>query len=173
MAINLATIIRNIDWGRQERAEYVRLVSVKYGRSRQTGQPKGVAKAFSRREGSDATNRYTCVVNCLDGASNVSVSCSCPDFCFKWEYALHKHGAADIIYSTGQPAATTNPGNKPGVCKHVFYLISQLVKSNKLHPRGLVFYDARKDLPKAKPLKSALPPVKHSKAPSKNKAVKK
>lgn len=163
--MNIAAIVKNIDWGRQERAEYVRLVSVKYGRSKTTGQPRSVAKAYSKREGSDASNRYTSQVICLDGDSNVKVSCSCPDFYFHgWEYALSKQGAADIIYGNGQ--APQKPV-KPGCCKHLFYHISQLVKSGKLHPRGLVFYDARKEPPKPKPTKLAVPQARTKKVTTK------
>lgn len=42
----------------------------------------------------------------------------------------HKHGAADIYYSNGQPARITNPKNLPFLCKHLVALYLKI--ANKL-----------------------------------------
>lgn len=49
----------------------------------------------------------------------VIVSCDCEDFLYTWEYALSTWGAARIKYSNGEPAVVKNPGNYPGMCKHL------------------------------------------------------
>lgn len=46
----------------------------------------------------------------------VKVSCDCDFFKYRCEYALSKHGAANIRYSNGEPAYTTNPDNYPLLC---------------------------------------------------------
>jgi hypothetical protein len=47
---------------------------------------------------------------------------NCEWFMFYCEYALSKWGAANIRYSNGEPAHTTNPSNYPLVCKHIYAL---------------------------------------------------
>lgn len=49
----------------------------------------------------------------------VLVSCPCEDFTFTWEYALWTWGASHIKYCNGDPAVVRNPGNYPGMCKHL------------------------------------------------------
>lgn len=49
----------------------------------------------------------------------VKLSCNCADFVYRWEYALYRHGGADIRYGDGTPADKTNPANYPGCCKHL------------------------------------------------------
>jgi hypothetical protein len=55
----------------------------------------------------------------VSSQKRVNVSCSCEDFCFTWEYALWTWGAAKIKYCNGEPAVVKNPGNYPGMCKHL------------------------------------------------------
>lgn len=59
---------------------------------------------------------------------HVLVSCSCDNFCFMWEYADTHWGSAVIKYSNGEPAVQTNPGNHPGMCKHLIALTDTLVE---------------------------------------------
>jgi len=58
----------------------------------------------------------------------VKVSCSCPDFMYRWEYALWEAGAADIIYGNGQPPVDTNAARVAGVCKHLIFLLTTVKK---------------------------------------------
>jgi hypothetical protein len=60
----------------------------------------------------------------------VKLSCSCSDFKYRAEYALHKYGAADLRYSNGEPPLVRNPGAKPMCCKHLIALYSKLVEKN-------------------------------------------
>lgn len=53
----------------------------------------------------------------------VWLSCNCDNFLYQWEYALAKHGGADIVYGNGEPAIVTNPKNIPGCCKHLYRVL--------------------------------------------------
>ena len=50
--------------------------------------------------------------------TKIKISCDCSHFKFRCEAALHKYGAADIIFSNGEPAHQNNPRNIPWLCKH-------------------------------------------------------
>lgn len=52
--------------------------------------------------------------------SPVYVSCSCPDFKFRWEVSLAHRNNTSIVYSNGAYPKITNPQMTPGVCKHIF-----------------------------------------------------
>jgi len=67
-------------------------------------------------------NTYVSAIVFIDKKLNVKVGCSCLDNTFRAEFANHKHGAADIYYSNGQPARITNPKNLPFLCKHLVAL---------------------------------------------------
>ncbi len=60
------------------------------------------------------------------------VSCDCEDFMYRWEYALSLYGATDIINSNGEPAKIRNPNNRPGVCKHIYKILSNMRVINLL-----------------------------------------
>lgn len=59
---------------------------------------------------------------------HVLVSCSCDFFTFTCEYALTQWGSAQIKYSNGEPAVTTNPGNQPLMCKHLVKLAKTIIE---------------------------------------------
>ncbi len=59
----------------------------------------------------------------------IKISCECPRFLYFWEYALWYHGAADIIYSNGEPPIDTNPQLRPSACKHLLTLMSWINQS--------------------------------------------
>jgi len=52
--------------------------------------------------------------------SPVYVSCSCPDFKYRWEVSLAHRNNTSITYSNGAYPKITNPQLVPGVCKHIF-----------------------------------------------------
>ena len=54
-----------------------------------------------------------------DRKQKVLVSCDCENFTYMWEFANAKHGAARIIYGNGERPDFTNPGETPGLCKHL------------------------------------------------------
>lgn len=127
--MNLAQILKNIEWGRKQRAEFVRIISYRYGYKRSNLMPKAIAKAYSKRDGYTSAYKYVCSIECVDSKSNVKVSCSCPDFCFQYEYVLARRNAADIVYCNGE--APQEP-KKPGCCKHIFMLVKELRANGKL-----------------------------------------
>jgi len=114
---------------RKMNARFVKVVAFKKGYNR-LGQATAIAKTYTPLEFNSAKtvvrsrdlNRYVSSIVFLDKKLNVKVSCSCPDFLFRWEYPLYANGAADIVYGNGDPANTTNPGNVPGMCKHLIAL---------------------------------------------------
>ena len=58
----------------------------------------------------------------------VLVSCNCENFLFQWEYALWTWGASKIKFSNGDPAKFTNPGNVPGMCKHLVAVAKTVIE---------------------------------------------
>jgi hypothetical protein len=130
MAMTPMAILKNVDFGRHERAEYVKIVGLKHGKSKKTGLFKAISKAYSRRQGSAHAYHYACAITQLDKKSHVRVSCSCPDFCFRWEYFLWKRGAAEIYYCNGE--APQNPG-KAACCKHLVMTFKTLFEKGLLN----------------------------------------
>jgi len=55
------------------------------------------------------------------------VSCTCPFFLYRCEYALAKVGSSDIIHSNGLPPKQTNPRRVPYLCKHAFRALKHLL----------------------------------------------
>ena len=78
-------------------------------------------------------NRHKTTVTGLSSANKIThkyvkVSCSCEFFTYYGsEYVLHKHGAADIIYSNGEPPKIKNPKMLQYPCKHVYKLLETLI----------------------------------------------
>lgn len=66
-----------------------------------------------------------------DPLTTLSVSCDCEGFCFVWEYALHRHGASPIKYSNGQPPHVTNGSLHPGICKHLYVILTNIFKGHQ------------------------------------------
>jgi hypothetical protein len=56
----------------------------------------------------------------------VELQCSCPDFKYRHEVALHENGASDLVFSNGNEPDFTNPSHKPACCKHCFRLYKTL-----------------------------------------------
>jgi hypothetical protein len=127
--MKLAQLVKSSDKMRKLNARLVKVVGYKAGKDR-NGIPTAISKTYTPREiGVDGRivpakdhNKYVSSIKFLDPKLNVKVSCSCPDYCFRWEVANHKHGASDIIYSNGEPPLERNPNNKPGLCKHLLAL---------------------------------------------------
>lgn len=70
--------------------------------------------------------RHKTLVRLIPGTKDrLWVRCSCEDFTFRWEYALTQNGASNIKYSNGAAAVVTNPNNVPGVCKHLYKILSR------------------------------------------------
>ncbi len=107
---------------RKINARLVKVVKYKTGVDPQ-GIPTAAARTYTPNEyklgrirRSKDQNRYVSSVKYLNKQLNVKVSCSCPDYMFRWEYANAQVGAADIIYGNGEPPTDTNPDQKIGLC---------------------------------------------------------
>ncbi len=59
------------------------------------------------------------------------VSCSCEDFLFTDEVALHKRGNADIYFSNGEDPVIKNPKMRPQICKHLIAVLKE-IRSKRL-----------------------------------------
>lgn len=62
------------------------------------------------------------------GQKYVRVSCTCPYFMYYCEAALHKHAAADIVYSNGDRPVVTNPSMVPMCCKHLVKVLEKIAE---------------------------------------------
>lgn len=83
-----------------------------------------------RRKPPPPMRKYMTTVECVEPGkfikardALVKVSCQCDDYWSTWEFALHRKGAADIIYSNGEPCDVRNPKFIPGCCKHIFAVL--------------------------------------------------
>lgn len=101
-------------------------------KSKKAGLPAVTAHVI---DPSSRNNGHNCQIVVVDTprisapnliTGNVKVSCDCEWFMYYCEYALSKWGAANIKFSNGEPAYTTNPGNVALICKHLYALGSLL-----------------------------------------------
>jgi len=134
--MTLTQILRNTTASRIELSAHVSIRNLKFGVSRKLQIPKAIAQSFSKDRGKDGrlqVFKYATMVEFHPG-SLVKVGCSCPDFLYRWEYALARRGAAYMTYGNGEPPTDTNPKLVPGMCKHCVALVSAL-KKQKLLPK--------------------------------------
>lgn len=62
-----------------------------------------------------------------DRKQKVLCSCDCENYVYMWEYANAKYGAARIIYGNGEAPNFTNPGETPGLCKHLVATVDAIL----------------------------------------------
>ena len=132
--LTIKQILANTPRDRLFRSQYVLLSglqfrAVKFDKDKNIILPPSYEVRTQTRLGSpmpqyERGKIYKTSVVSLDGRipinnGHVKVLCSCPDYLFTWEVALHKYGAADIIYSNGEYPEIKNPLEIPGVCKHL------------------------------------------------------
>lgn len=55
------------------------------------------------------------------------VHCDCERFLFKYEVALKRVGSTSIINSNGRRPFSTNPGLRPGACKHINAILQKAI----------------------------------------------
>lgn len=127
MALSLMQILKYVARAGGERphlATFVRVSGLKVGRPRSKPdvERRVLAKTWSI-EGSGKRRylgKYVTTIDYLKSKTkpgvNVRVSCSCGDFWARWEYALWRKGAAEIVYSDGEPSDVTNPRYIPACC---------------------------------------------------------
>jgi len=127
--MKLNKLVSTSDKLRKLNAKLVRVVQIKTGKDRK-GNPTVMAKTYTPREvnvhykivPARDKSRYVSSIKFIDNKLNVKVSCSCPDYLFRWEVANHQAGCSDIVYSNGEPPLFTNPSMTPSMCKHLLAL---------------------------------------------------
>lgn len=127
--MKLNQLVSKSDRMRKANARLVRVVGYKTGFDK-LKRPTAVARTYTPREytigmrlrQAKDQNKYVSSIKFLDKELNVKVSCSCPDFMFRHEFANSQVGASDIIYGNGEPPTETNPSHTPGLCKHLLAL---------------------------------------------------
>lgn len=135
MPMNLPQLLNRTPKSRFESAKYVKLTQLKMGYDRD-GKAIAYCQSYSTHriapDGTAVPNldrfRYVTLIRFIDNKLNAHVSCSCEDFTFTFEVALHKKDAAEIEYSNGELPLIRNPKMIPGACKHVIKLL-QTIKS--------------------------------------------
>jgi hypothetical protein len=84
-------------------------------------------------------------LNADEKDGRVRISCSCPDFKFRAEWACWRVGSAEIRYSNGAPPRKMNPKGIPYICKHGLKLAYTLRELKRLSPN--FFMVPKKALP--------------------------
>lgn len=136
MALTLKQILFNLrrfsgGAERFERAQNVRAVQLRVGRSKSTKKVRYVCRTNTpeRRGLQMVMEKYVTMIEVQDASRNtVKVSCSCPDFWATWEVALARRGAADVMYSNGELPIVRNPRMIPACCKHVVKTVDLLFR---------------------------------------------
>jgi hypothetical protein len=129
--MKLGKLTQLSETGRIMNAAYVKIQKYKEGRARDgtayaAAQTYSLVEINSNRElvRSKDRNKYLTKIHFLDKKLNVKVSCSCPDYMFRFEYPNTKLGASDIIYGNGDPPTVYFA---PGLCKHLI-AVRKLIK---------------------------------------------
>lgn len=130
--LTLNELVKMSERMRRLNSRLVKVVGYKTGKDKR-GSPTAVAKTYTPLEytlaghritRSKDQNKYVSSIKFLDRRLHVKVSCSCPDYMYRWEWANNEHGASDIIYGNGEAPDYTNPPYRPGLCKHLLALRS-------------------------------------------------
>lgn len=137
--MTLIQILRRTSRLRKDNAQYVKLARIKTGVDKE-GRPFLAAQTHSTHTRDSSGKlwrylgrrpRYVTVITFLNRRGHVEVSCSCPDFKYRSEFALTNHQAATIEYSNGLPPVITNPMMVPYCCRHLVKLASVASESIK------------------------------------------
>lgn len=131
MPMTIEQILRNTPNERVLNSRKVVVKDFKEQRSKD-GKLRAMATTFTSGTSKD---KYETSITSLKPATEllrtyVKVSCSCPDFWATWEVALHNRGAANIVYSNGEAPDIRNPGEIPGMCKHIVALFNIIKAGN-------------------------------------------
>lgn len=98
-----------------------KLLAVVYSTALLDGTPKPKSRKYKAFvAGKDNTQKLS--------VGPVIVGCQCDYFTFHCEVALAKKGAALITQSNGERPSITNPRLIPTPCKHLYKLLSAVVK---------------------------------------------
>lgn len=127
--MKLNQLVNKSDKMRKANARLVRVVGYKTGFDKKK-IPTAVAKTYTPKEyvigmrlrRARDQNKYVSSIKFLNKKLDVKVSCSCPDYMYRFEWANAQLGASDIIYGNGDPPDVTNAEHRPGMCKHLLAL---------------------------------------------------
>lgn len=130
----LNQLARSTDKGRKDRASEVHFKAVTT-----IIDPGRYLRSYIYQCWTTADKKYKTQVKPLNpkepdlklGNTNVSVSCSCPDFLYRFEVANFNKGAARIQYSNGAAPVITNPQGKASLCKHLVAIQQDVFNKNK------------------------------------------
>lgn len=136
MPMTFKQILSKTPLNRIKKAESVKIIEVKV-RKNPEGYPMVVAKTKSLRTSKDKPKKPAAIVPYVTTIEiypkgYVIVSCSCDDFMYTWEVALHMKGAARIEFSNAEMPDTRNPARIPGCCGHIVKLGEFLRDKGKL-----------------------------------------
>lgn len=134
MAMTMLQILAKTPQSRRDNAAFVRVKSSKVERTKYETL-KYIAKTYSTHDAKGQSKKgkpveHTTIVE--TNGKQVVVECDCEDFWAIWEFALNQKKAARIKHSNGQPPVEKNPKWRPGCCKHLFFLGSDLLKKGKI-----------------------------------------
>lgn len=118
MPLKMSQILRKTSIDRIEKARTtVKVIKVKYGTSKRTKLPTAASQVYSLDKvgGKTVRNKYVTTIEFMP-KERVRLSCSCPDFMYRWEYALWKRGSAELKFGNGDAPDDTNPSMVPGCC---------------------------------------------------------
>jgi hypothetical protein len=141
--LTLPQIAQRLNERRKQSAKYVRIIHVKKGWD-SLGRGYVACASYSTKIWDNykrkfvlnkVRNRYVTVIVFLDTRLHVVVSCSCPDFKYRWEVALNHKQAAEIEYSNGELPVIRNPTMRATNCKHL-YALYQKIKDELPKPKG-------------------------------------
>lgn len=121
------------DYGRFERATYVKCTGLKVGKSKATGLTRFLAKTQTpeKRALGYVWAKYATTID-FKNTKHVVLSCTCPDFVYSGaEYLLARKGAAVITYGNGDPPES---GKKIYCCKHIVQVTDVLFRKGYLTP---------------------------------------
>lgn len=134
--LTMPQIYSRTDSRRKESAKYVRIIYQKRGWRKEDGRGFVACKSYSTKEWDPyrqkyvpnprIKNRYVTVIVFLDQRLHVDASCSCADYRYRWDYALHVKRASDLEYAQPGPNGLypkiRNPSLKTKSCKHLVKL---------------------------------------------------
>lgn len=134
MPMTMNGILSKTPQSRRDSSRYVVLKGVKVARTPYKTL-KYTAQTYSTHDAKENLKKgkpsvYTTMVE--TNGRQVVVECGCDDFWAVWEVALNRHKAARIKFSNGELPTDRNPRLRPGCCKHIFKLGSDLMAKGKV-----------------------------------------